>query len=109
MATPPPPYPQPCPEFHRFGPTGRSLGLSMGSGEVLPDLPAYAGVCKVVWSYPITLHMLECTWSGPTRSPDIFTLWARHIRSASLLLPSPLLGSYDPTWVWAADDAKVFI
>ena len=82
---------------------------SMGSGEVLPDLPAYAGVCEVVWSYPITLHMLECTWSGPTRSPDISNLWARHIRSASLLLPSPLLGSYDPTWVWAADDAKAFI
>ena len=96
MATPPPPYPQPCPEFHRFGPTGRSLGLSMGSGEVLPDLPAYAGV------------YLEWSPCGP-RSPDISNLWARHIRSASLLLPSPLLGSYDPTWVWAADDAKAFI
>ena len=75
MATPPPPYPQPCPEFHRFGPTGRSLGLSMGSGEVLPDLPAYAGVWEVVRSYPISLPMLEYVkWCGPTRSPC--TCWS---------------------------------
>ena len=91
MATPPPPYPQPCPEFHRFGPTGRSLGLSMGSGEVLPDLPAYAGVWEVVRSYPISLPMLECTWSGPRVVPDHPI--TRHFQPLgsphSISLPSP--------------------
>ena len=47
----------------------------MGSGEVLPDLPAYAGVWEVVRSYPISLPMLEYVkWCGPTRSPC--TCWS---------------------------------
>ena len=83
--------------------------LALNSIGLVQLVGLWVSAWEVVRSYPISLHMLECTWSGPTRSPDISNLWARHIRSASLLLPSPLLGSYDPTWVWAADDVKAFI
>ena len=82
----------------------------MGSGEVLPDLPAYAGVWEVVRSYLISLPMLECTWSGPRVVPDhptfpTFGLATFDQPPFSFLLPS----WDDPTWVRAADDAKAFI
>ena len=85
-------------------------------GVVTPDQPRHASMC-MEWSHPINLDMLDgvyMEWSHPINlvtplSCRTYSPFGMPIRSASPLLPSPLLGSYDPTWVWAADDAKAFI